>query len=117
MTDAEPIDLALGILDHQLLDADDRRCGKVDDLELEGISEGTPRVAAILVGPSAWHGRGLLGRLAARIAGGRLVRVPWEEVADVKAHVELRKTAAELRLGRGDERARPLVEKVPGSSL
>ena len=111
------IDLGLGILDHQLLDSDGRRCGKVDDLELEGVGEGTPRVVAILVGASAWRGRGVLGRLAARIAGGRLVRVPWDEVGDVKAHVELRKPARELRLGRGDDLARPLVEKLPGSSL
>ena len=34
------IDLGLGILDHQLVDSDDRRCGKVDDLELEGVATG-----------------------------------------------------------------------------
>jgi hypothetical protein len=111
------IDLGLGILDHQLLDREGRRCGKADDLELEGVREGSPRVVAILTGPSAWRGRGRLGRLAARFARGQLVRVPWEEVAEVKAGIELRKTAAELRLGRGDDRARRMIEKLPGSSL
>ena len=111
------IDLGLGVLDHQLLDSDRRRCGKVDDLELEGISTAEPRVVAILVGPAAWRGRGLLGRLAAWAAGGRLVRVPWEEVEAIEAGVHLRRPAGELRLGRGDDRARPLVEKLPGSSL
>jgi sporulation protein YlmC with PRC-barrel domain len=111
------IDLGLGILDHQLLDSDGRRCGKVDDLELEGVAEEQPRVAAILVGPGAWKDRGPLGRLAARIAGGRTVRVPWDEVTDVDSAVRLRRTARELRLGRGDDRAARLIERIPGSSL
>ena len=111
------IDLGLGILDHQLLDSEGRRCGNVDDLEVAGLRDGNPRVVAILSGPPAWRGRGRLGRLAAWFARGELVRIPWEEVAAVKAHVELRKTAAELGLGKGDDRLRPYVEKIPGSSL
>ena len=111
------IDLGLGILDHQLLDSEGRRCGTVDDLELEGVREGNPRVVAILSGPPAWRGRGRLGRLGAWFARGELVRIPGEEVAAVKAHVELRKTAAELGLGKGDDRLRPFIEKIPGSSL
>jgi len=110
------IDLGLGILDHQLLDSEGRRCGKVDDLELEGIRDGTPRVAAILTGAPAWRRRGLLGRIAAALARGRAVRIPWEEVKEVHAEVELRRTAEELRLGRED-RARRIVERIPGSSL
>jgi hypothetical protein len=109
------IDLGLGILDHQLVDVAGRRCGKVDDLELEGIADGKPTVAAILCGPPAWQGRGRLGRLAARLARGRLVRVPWTEVEEVKAGVELRRTARELRLGAGDERARRLIDWIPGA--
>lgn len=112
-----PIDLGRGVLDHQLLDSEGRRCGKVDDLELDSVGTAEPRVVAILVGPPAWRGRGRLGRLAAWPARGRLVRVPWEEVAEVRAGVALRKPAAELRLGRGDDRAEPWVEKIPGSSL
>jgi hypothetical protein len=43
------------------------------------------------------------------------VRIPWSEVREIHADVELRKTASELRLGRGDDRARRLVERVPGA--
>ena len=111
------IDLGLGILDHQLVDSEGRRCGKVDDLELEGVRDGSPRVVAILSGPPAWQGRGLLGRLAAALASGRAVHIPWEDVAEVSAAVELRRTAEELGLGRGDDRALRLVERVPGASL
>ena len=111
------IDLGLGVLDHQLIDSEGRRCGKVDDLEVEGVAAGEPRVVAILTGPPAWRGRGLLGRLAASITRGNLVRIPWDEVAEVGSGVVLRKPAHELRLGRGDERLRPWIEKLPGSSL
>ena len=110
-----PIDLGLGILDHQLVDSDGRECGKVDDLELDGLDEKRPHVAAILVGPPAWRSRGRLGRMAARLSKARLVRIPWSEVAEIAADVRLRKTAPELRLGRGDDRARRLVERLPGA--
>jgi sporulation protein YlmC with PRC-barrel domain len=111
------LDLALSVLDHQLMDSEGRRCGNVDDLELEGVAAGEPRVVAILTGPPAWRGRGVFGRLAASIIRGELVRIPWEEVAEIESCVQLRKSAQELRLGRGDDRLRPWIEKLPGSSL
>jgi hypothetical protein len=111
------IDLGLGILDHQLVDCDGRRCGKVDDLELEGVNDGDARVAAILTGPPAWRRRGVVGRSLAWLVRGPLVRIPWSQVASCEAGVHLRKPARELRLGRGDDRAGKLVEKIPGSSL
>jgi hypothetical protein len=95
MSDA--IDLGLGLVDHQLVDSEGRRCGKVDDLELTGIREGGPQVAEILVGRR------------------RAVHVPWEEVAKVDSGVHLRRTAEELRLGRGDVWARKLVAWIPGA--
>jgi sporulation protein YlmC with PRC-barrel domain len=115
MSSAQELDLGVGLLDHQLVDCEGRRCGNVDDLEVEGLRAGEPRVAAILVGAPVWRGRGLLGRLAAFIARGRTVRVPWEEVERIDAAVHLRKTARELRLGRGDDRARRWIEWIPGS--
>ena len=114
---AAEIDLALGLLDHQLVDSDGRRCGKVDELELEGIRDGRPHVTAIVVGSTGWRTRGRLGRLAARLVRGRAVIVPWEEVDEVGAGVKLRRRAEELRLGRGDDRARGLVERIPGAKL
>jgi sporulation protein YlmC with PRC-barrel domain len=115
MSAPRELDLGLGLLDHQLVDCEGRRCGNVDDLELEGLREGKPRVVAILVGPPIWRGRGRIGRLAAFITPGGTVRVPWEEVEKIDAAVHLRKTARELRLGRGDDRARKWVEWIPGS--
>ena len=63
------VDIALGILDHQLVDSEGANCGKVDDLELTGLDTDSPEVVEILVGGNAWRSRGLLGRLAARFAG------------------------------------------------
>ena len=73
------VDIALGILDHQLVDADGQNCGKVDDLEIAGIAGGAPEVVEILVGGNAWRSRGRLGRLAARLSGNA-VHVSWQEV-------------------------------------
>jgi sporulation protein YlmC with PRC-barrel domain len=113
MTEIE-IDLALGLLDHQLVDSEGRRCGNVDDLELDG-SKDPPRVEAILVGPPVWRNRGPVGRVAARFSSARTVRIPWAEVEKIEAAVHLRKTAGEYGLGRGDDRARRWVGWIPGS--
>jgi sporulation protein YlmC with PRC-barrel domain len=114
MSRAEGIDLGLGILDHQLVDSEGRNCGKVDDLVLSPLGDGDAEVREILVGGNAWRARGLLGRIAARFAGDA-VHVPWSEVADVGSVVDLKHTAQELRLGRGDDRLRSLVERIPGA--
>jgi sporulation protein YlmC with PRC-barrel domain len=108
------VDIALAILDHQLVDADGRNCGKVDDLEVSGIGGHAPEVVEIVVGGSAWRGRGWLGRLAARVSGNA-VHVPWQEVESLTSVVSLRRPADELRLNRGDDRLASLVGKLPGS--
>jgi sporulation protein YlmC with PRC-barrel domain len=95
MSDA--IDIGLGLLDHQLVDSEGRRCGKVDDLELEGVRDGRPVVTAILVGRR------------------RQVHVPWDRVEKIDSAVQLKGTARELRLGRGDDRLRTWLEGIPGA--
>jgi sporulation protein YlmC with PRC-barrel domain len=114
MTKVIEVDIALSILDHQLVDGDGRNCGKVDDLEIAGLDDDSPEVAEILVGGNAWRSRGLLGRFAARLSGDA-VHVPWSEVDSVTSVVRLRRPATELRLNRGDDRWARLVRKVPGS--
>ncbi len=114
MTDT--LDLGLNVLDHQLLDRDERRCGKVDDLALEGGPGEELVVTAILSGPDVWRRRSrFLGRLAAWIGRGGRHRVPWEEVEMVGPHVQLKRAAKELGLGAGDDRLRPFFERIPGS--
>ena len=114
MSKAGPLDLAQGVLDHQLVDADGENCGKVDELELR-LDGDSPQVSEILVGGNAWRTRGLLGRLAAHLAGDA-VHVPWSEVESVSSVVKLKRPAAELRLDRGDERWARLIAKLPGGA-
>jgi sporulation protein YlmC with PRC-barrel domain len=92
---SRPIDLGLGLLDHQIVDCEGRRCGKVDDLELAGVRDGRPVVAELLVGRR------------------RKVHVPWDVVAKVDSAVHLKVRAAELRLARGDDRVRPWFARLP----
>ena len=114
MSQITDVDLALGILDHQLVDSEGENCGKVDDLEITGLDGDSPEVAEIVVGGNAWRSRGRLGRLAARLSGNA-VHVPWDEVHSVSSVVTLKRPAADLRLNRGDDRWAALVEKLPGS--
>ena len=114
MSKVTEVDIALGILDHQLVDSDGHNCGKVDDLEISGLDGDSPEVVAILVGGNAWRSRGRFGRLAARLSGNA-VHVPWSEVHSVTSVVILKHPAAELRLNRGDKHWASLVGKLPGS--
>jgi sporulation protein YlmC with PRC-barrel domain len=104
------IHVGRNVLDHQLLDRDGRRCGNVDDLAIEG-----DEVVAILVGPDLWRNRGWLGRIAARLSKSGRIRIPWDEVDRIDSGVRLRRTAPEYGLGRGDDRLRPWLERIPGA--
>jgi sporulation protein YlmC with PRC-barrel domain len=114
MTKVVEVDIALGILDHQLVDSEGQNCGKVDDLEIAGLDGDSPEVVEIVVGGNAWRARGVLGRLASRLSGNA-VHVAWTEVESVTSVVTLTRSAAELRLNRGDERWAGVVGKLPGS--
>ena len=49
--------LVSGLRDLQIIDCDERICGIVDDIELEGKARKVLRVKALLVGPGAYRGR------------------------------------------------------------
>jgi sporulation protein YlmC with PRC-barrel domain len=108
------VDIALSVLDHQLVDGDGNNCGKVDDLVIAGLDGRAPEITEILVGGNAWRSRGRLGRLAARLTG-TAVHVPWSEVEAVTSVVTLKRPAGQLRLDRGDDRWAGLVGRLPGS--
>jgi sporulation protein YlmC with PRC-barrel domain len=113
----DEFDIGYRILDDDLIDAEGWRCGKVDDIEIDGKPGEPAQIEAILTGPGAYAPRlrGRLARLVSKIAGDEIVRVPWSEVEDVDAVVRLKHPAGELGLGEGDRRARRLVQWIPGS--
>jgi hypothetical protein len=114
MSSTVELDIALSILDHQLVDRDGVNCGKVDDLEIGGLDGSSPEIVEILVGGNAWRSRGRLGLLAARLTGNA-VHVPWSDVGSVTSVVTFARTAEELRLNRGDVRWASLLRRFPGS--
>jgi sporulation protein YlmC with PRC-barrel domain len=110
------IHIGKNVLDHQILDKDGRRCGNADDLAIEGGPGETAEIVAVLVGPGYWPQRaGWIGRLAGWIGGSARVRVPWAEVRSIDSGLELRDKAEAYGLGRGDDRIRPYIEKIPGA--
>jgi hypothetical protein len=111
------VDIGLRLLDHQLVGADEVRCGKVDDVLLEADGDELV-VAALLTGPRAQRRR--LAHWAARASHwfGRDIehRVEWTEVEKIEAAVRLKQSAADLGLGAGDRNARDLIsERIPKS--
>lgn len=115
MTDG--LDLALAVLDRQIVDLEGRKCGRVDDIELAG-GPGQPLIVdTLVVGPGAWPGRmrSPIGRLLSRLGGHGESSVPWSDVREISHVVKIRSRAADRGLGRGEEPFRKLIGRIPGS--
>jgi len=99
------------LLDLPLVDKDDRWCGIVDDVELEGSAGKRMRIKALLVGPGAYRGRvpAWLFGLVQRVAGSRVVRVPVARIEKIAAVVHLDCTAEELGLHVTEDRVRAWI--------
>ena len=119
-------DLALHLLDRQVVDTDGRAVCKVDDLEFTVPDDGSaPYVSAILCGPAALGPRlgGLLGRwlvasthIFGRSANDRLGRIGMELVADLGTAITVARSRRDLGVHENEDRAREyLVERIPGA--
>lgn len=108
------MDLAADVRDLQIVDVDGEACGIVDDLAFEGKPGEKARLAAILVGPGTYRGRlpRWLAWLAGRIAGTKVVRVPWEEVERIDSVISLKSKAGALGLGWAERRAERLLKRT-----
>jgi hypothetical protein len=95
-----PIKLASELLDLPLLDKDDRWCGVVDDIELDGSAGREMRIKALLVGPGAYKARmpGWLFALSRMIGGDHVSRVPLGEIQTISSAVHLKCAAEKLGL-------------------
>jgi len=107
------VKLVSQLLDLPILDKDDRWCGIVDDVELEGGPGKPTLVAALLVGPGAYSGRmpNFAYRIVRAIAGNRIVRVPPSEIAEIRSAVKLKCTAEKVGLHRTEDKVRAWIPR------
>jgi sporulation protein YlmC with PRC-barrel domain len=114
------LDAQLHLLDRQVMDNDGVPVTTVDDLELSGpaldveLAPGTPApvLTALLTGPV----------LGTRIFGGRppssrLIRIPWENVAEVGVVLKLGISGENLDAGWVERWIRDkIIARIPGGS-
>jgi sporulation protein YlmC with PRC-barrel domain len=117
-TAGRTLDPQLHLMDRQVLDNDGVPVTTVDDLELSGpdldtdLEPGTPApvLTALLTGPV----------LGTRIFGGRppssrLIRIPWQDVADVGVVIRLGVSGENLDAGWVERWVRDkIIARIPG---
>ena len=107
------------IVDNQLLDSQGERITKVAGVEVELREDARPVVRALLVGPEPLARRigPRVGRLVQWITGGRReVRIPWEQVEDVGADIELNVPASATGATHAEDWVREkIIDRIPGS--
>lgn len=109
-------DIALTILDYQLVDDDGERCGRVDDVELQLRDDGSCVPIALVVGREAARRR-LGNRRFGRLVGRAMPeerRISWDQIAEVTHVVKLRRPAGTYGLARTDAKLAPFFERIPG---
>src|SRR3954452_20579720 len=117
--DRKLIDLGFMLLDRQLVDSGDRRCGKVDDMEIEGEPGEAAKGVGIVSGPEGLRGgqQGPMGWLLARLFAGKddTALVHLDTIDEIGPTIKLKLPAAELGLSVGDERVAEFIRRIPGS--
>jgi sporulation protein YlmC with PRC-barrel domain len=110
---SDPVKLVSQLIDLPIIDKEERWCGIVDDVELDGAAGKMMRVHALLVGPGAYSGRmpAWLFAIFRKVAGDRIVRVPAAEVVDIGSVVKLGCTAEELGLHRTEDQLRAWIPR------
>jgi sporulation protein YlmC with PRC-barrel domain len=110
------------LLDKSVVDRNGRAMGRIDAIVLEK-DEGPPRIAALLIGPSALGSRihPGLGRLMHAIERrlgvdrGRPAVVHTKDIEQIDRKVRLRVTIAETSVGAIEQLVRRWIVKIPGS--
>lgn len=102
------------VRDLQVVDSEGRKCGVVDEIELEGAPGKAMRVKGLLIGPGAWRGRlpGWAYALVRLIAGDRVTRVPWSAVDHVTSRVFLNRRGEDLGLLQVEDRLSALFVRL-----
>lgn len=119
-------DLALHLLDRQVVDTEGKAVGNVDDVELYVPDDGSPPyVVALLTGPQALAPRlgGVLGRwlvfwsqTIARSSDQEPGRIGAELITDIGAQLKVARSRRELGVHENEDRAREyLIDRIPGA--
>lgn len=111
------IDVAVHLLDRQVVDPDGMLLCKVDDVELTVPEEGgAPYVSAILAGPAALGPR-LGGVLARWVRGRSPARIDFGVVSDVSSRVSITLRREGLGANAVEAWCRDnVVAKIPGAT-
>src|SRR5215213_4379538 len=116
MSEPQELDLAVRVLDQQIVDWAGRRCGNVDDIVIEGKPGERATVSGLVVGREATRPRRprLFGFLAGPTFGDTTeVEVPWSEIEEITQVVKLKEEAPEYGLGQGDARVQTWLKRIP----
>jgi sporulation protein YlmC with PRC-barrel domain len=119
MSERTELDLALRVLDQQVVDWSGRRCGNVDDVAIDGEPGASASVRGLLVGRDAAKRRRprLLSFFAGPTFGDKPeVEVPWSAIEEITQVVKLKEDASEFGLGAGDDRIEKWLRRIPRSS-
>jgi sporulation protein YlmC with PRC-barrel domain len=116
--------LVRDLLDKEVVDRHGREMGRVDGIVLDLRGGSPPRVAAIELGPAVlahrvWPplGRWVAGlETALGIAEGRPLRVSFERILDVNAHVKVDLAVGETAAGTVESRLRRWLSRLPEKS-
>jgi sporulation protein YlmC with PRC-barrel domain len=114
-------DLALHLLDRQIVDTDGMAVGNVDDVELNDDGE----VVALLTGPQALASRlgGVLGLWLQVLSHGMSrrstaepCRIPIELVTDIGTAITVARSRQELHANLNEDRFRDyVISRIPGA--
>ena len=114
MKKGSSIKLVSQLMDLPIIDKDERWCGIVDDVELDGSAGKPTRMKALLVGPGAYSGRmpPWMFWLVRKAVGDRVVRVPAAEIIEIGAVVKLKCQASKLGLQKSEDKAGAWIPRV-----
>jgi sporulation protein YlmC with PRC-barrel domain len=117
------VDVVRDLLDKAVVDRNGRGMGRVDGILLEQEAGRPPRLAAIVIGPTALGSRlhPALGRLASAVEGwfdlgrDRPAKIDCADIEDVGRTIRLRLTIGDTAVAAVEQRLRSWLLKLPGS--
>jgi sporulation protein YlmC with PRC-barrel domain len=117
------VNVVRDLFDKRVVDRNGREMGRSDGVVLEPREGEPPRLAAVLIGPSALGYRlhPAIGRWVTAIeyafglADGRPVRIDFADITEIDRDVKCDLVVSQTAADRVEEQLRAWVSKVPGA--